>query len=131
VLQIVDPLASQVAGADYSGTSLLSNLAGKALLERFARHQTTSRKIPIGCHAVDVVTADQKDFASVCEANAVCLVDMIELGKKWGVEPRCGPWAGLIVVLYKSWSWFQAFVGQIGADTASHQCQRNRGLRQV
>ena len=107
MLQIVDPLTSQITGADYSGTSLLSNLAGQALLERFARHETTARKIPIGRDAVNVVAADQKDFAFLRETNAVCLVDMIELRKKWRVEPRGGPWAWLIVGLHESWSWFQ------------------------
>ena len=126
MLQIVDPLASQVTGPDYSGTSLLSNLAGQALLERFARHETTARKIPVGRDAVKVVAADQKDFAFVREANAVCLVDVIELRKKWRVEPRGGPGAWLIVGLYESWSWFQALVGQTCLETSSHRCQRNR-----
>ena len=121
MLQVVNPLASQVAASYDPSASLLGDLAGQALLERFARLEAAARKIPIWGDAVNVVATDQQDFPTLCEANSVCLIHMVKRGQKWRIEPRGGPCARLIVAFDESRRWFCSPVDQMGrAEASSH-----------
>lgn len=101
------------------------DLASQALLECLAWLNAAAWQIPIRRDAVDIVAADQNHLTALGEADAVCLIDVIELGPKGRVEPRSGPRSGLHVVLDEPGIWFPGPVEQPSVpETSSHQiCQ--------